>query len=320
MTINYHHSRKPKNFLNRKVSEALPEYYTQDYPQLVSFLENYYEHLDSSGEHSFGNQLRQGFDLRDIHTSNEINNIIYEIGNRLPNGENFTDPRYAATRLAELQRNKGTRFSAEEFFRLFYQDKVEIEYPKKDIFTIGESQIGPGSLKFIKNAELYQIFSILIKTGLATNVWSELYKKFAHPAGFFFGARITSDTEALGLTTAQGFINDVDLGQLTLAVEATGNVIAPFTEMTGLYDSGGEGTNDFRIDLRELISTYQDITIENLNKLYTSVAQIASPNSFKFDNSTTGDSAGDPGIDFSVTTETMDNEMFSNYLNDSSSI
>ena len=147
-----------------------------------------------------------------------------------------------------------------------------------------------------------------------------IYFRFYLVIRFFFGARITSDTEALGLTTAQGFINDVDSGQLTLAVEATGNVIAPFTEMTGLYDSGGEGTNDFRIDLRELVSTYQDLTVTEIDKLYGSVAQLSTPNSFKFDNSATGDSAGDPGIDFSVITETMDNEMFSNYLNDSSSI
>ena len=320
MPINYHHSRKPKNFLNRKVREALPEHYTQNYPQLVSFLENYYEHLDSSGEHSFGKEIRQGFDLRDIHSSTQLNNIIYEIASGLPNGENFIDARYAATRLAELQRNKGTRFSAEEFFRLFFQDKVEIEYPKKDIFTVGNSKIGPESLKFIKNAELFQVFSVLIKTALSTNVWSELYKKFAHPAGFFFGARITSDTEASSLGTAQGFYNDFDSGELTILGEATGTLVAPFTEITGLYDSGGEGTNDFRIDLRELVSTYQDFTVTEIDKLYGSVAQLSTPNSFKFDNSATGDSAGDPGIDFSVITETMDNEMFSNYLNDSSSI
>ena len=164
----------------------------------------------------------------------------------------------------------------------------------------------------------YLDFSILIKTGLSTNVWSELYKKLSHPAGFFFGARITSDTEATAFGTAQGFINDFDSGQITVISEAAINLTVPFTQLGALIDFDGNGTVDYRIDLNELVSKYQTITLEDLNKLYSSTAQMATPNSFKFDNSKTGDSAGDPGIDFSVIIETMDNEMFSNYLIDSS--
>ena len=41
----------------------------------------------------------------------------------------------------------------------------------------------------------------------------------------------------------------LDRGESTVLGEATATLIAPFTDMTGLYDSGGEGTNDFRIAL-----------------------------------------------------------------------
>ena len=210
MAIEYHHSRKPKNFQHRKVREALPEYFTSEYPKLVTFLEKYYQFLDSDGTSSFGKELRQAYDLRDVHATTQLDNLISEIASGLPNGDAFTDARYAATRLAELQRNKGTRFATEEFFRLFFKEEVEVEFPKKDIFTVGSSKIGTESLKFIQNGALYQVFSVLIKTALSAPTWEELYKKFMHPAGFFIGARITSDNEASLSGTAQGFINDFD--------------------------------------------------------------------------------------------------------------
>ena len=37
--IQYHYNRRPRNFLQRKVRDALPEFFTQDYPKLVTFLE-----------------------------------------------------------------------------------------------------------------------------------------------------------------------------------------------------------------------------------------------------------------------------------------
>ena len=51
--IQYHYNRRPRNFLHRKVREALPEFFTQDYPNLVTFLEKYYDYLDSDGASSF---------------------------------------------------------------------------------------------------------------------------------------------------------------------------------------------------------------------------------------------------------------------------
>jgi len=39
MTINYHSKRRLKSFQNRKVREALPEFYKSKFPTLVTFLE-----------------------------------------------------------------------------------------------------------------------------------------------------------------------------------------------------------------------------------------------------------------------------------------
>ena len=53
MSINYHSKRRLKNFQVRKVRESLPEYFTSEYPTLVTFLEKYYDFLDSAdGTHA----------------------------------------------------------------------------------------------------------------------------------------------------------------------------------------------------------------------------------------------------------------------------
>ena len=316
--IQYHYNRRPRNFLHRKVRDALPEFFTQDYPKLVTFLEKYYDFLDSDGASSFDNRLRKIYQTRDTQetTSDLLKFIIEEIaaGNT---GGNFVDPSFYAQRIHELHRTKGSRFSIEEFFRAFFQQNVEVEYPKKDIFTVGSSKIGTESLKFIQNAALYQVFSVLIKTAISAPTWEELYKKFMHPAGFFIGARITSDAEASLSGTAQGFINDFDSGAVPVLSEASTTVFAPFAQMTQLIDSNNDGTADYRIGLDQLISVYQTFTPTQLDKFYSNFGEITTPNSFKFDDSDKGDSAGAARPDFSLTTETMDNEMFSNYLADS---
>ena len=87
--------------------------------------------------------------------------------------------------------------------------------------------------------------------------------------------------------------------------------------MTQLLDSDNNGTADFRIGVDQLVSVYQTLTSTELNKFYGTINNLIGVNSFKFDDSDIGDSAGTSRPDFSLTTETMDNEMFSNYLIDS---
>ena len=299
MTINYHHNRRPKNFLVRKVRESLPEYYTSEFPKLVSFLENYYEFLDDSiGASSFDDNVRQLFAQRDVHAAEtqSLNSIISEITGGLPNGDNFTDARFYATRLAELAKNKGTRFAAEEFFRAFFQQEVTISYPKDDIFVIGPgpypgvavdssdasvSLIGVDGGKVLQNYRLYQIYSILIKSGLSVDTWRELYKKFVHPAGWYFQGEVEIVGEgnlALNFTDLPG---EQDSVSTPVIGEALLSPVAPFVQMTALFDSGARS---YRASLDDLVSKYQDFRVFELNNIYGTVDKVITPNSFTFDN------------------------------------
>ena len=316
MSQNPHLNRRPRSFQVRKVKESLPEYFAADFPKLVSFLENYYEFMDSDGPHGFGEDNRRLFDTRDIHATQSqfLNNLVSEIAGGLKTGENFSDVRFALTRLAQFAQHKGSRFSIEEFFRLFFQQAAEVEYPKRQIFTVGESEIGAESLKFIQNAELFQIFSLLIKVGIDTSQWSELYKKFVHPAGFFFAGEVILEREANLSLFAPLVVSDSAVGPI-LTSEALLSPVSPFTQMTGLIDSDA---TTFRVGLDQIVSVYQNLSAQQIDKFYSNTAQLIGVNSFKFDDSDIGDSAGAARPDFSLTTETMDNEMFTRYTSDSS--
>tara|TARA_B100000085_G_C18560985_1_gene519523 strand:- start:473 stop:1438 length:966 start_codon:yes stop_codon:yes gene_type:complete len=319
MAIDYQSKRRLKSFQNRKVRESLPEFYTSEFPTLVTFLEKYYDFLDSAdGTHAFGDNARQFFATKDIREmpSDLLNNLVSELAGGLNTGENFTDTRYALTRLAELARTKGSRFSLEEFFRLFFQQRAEVEYGKESIFKVGDSasQIGVESIKFIQNNALFQTFGLLIKTGLSVDTWSELYKKFVHPSGFFFAGQVVSDTEAISSPTAPIVLFDSSPGPSVIS-EASAPFSLPFVQLTSLIDSGGGNVR--QSNLNELVSDYQNFTLSELDTTYHTVRQIITPNSFTFDDSSIRDSDENATPDFSLTLETMDNEIFTRRVTDS---
>jgi hypothetical protein len=322
MAIDFASKRRFKNFQVRKVREALPEYFTSEFPKLVSFVEKYYDFLDSAdATHSFGDDLKQIFATKDIgEMPNELlNSYVNELAANLETGGNFTDTRFALRRLAQFLRLKGSRFSAEEFFRLFFQQKAEIVYGKESVFNIGDSAstIGTESLKFIQNNQLFQTFGLQVKTPIDVSKWNELYKKFIHPAGFYFEGQVVSDTEALLSLTAPLSIplDSAATSGPSLSSEALVPLTIPFVQETLLIDS--DGTN-IRIGLNQLVNVYQNLTTVELEKFYSSIDELIGVNSFTFDDSDIRDSAGGATPDFSLATETMDNDMFTRYLSDSS--
>lgn len=301
--------RRDVNFRKRSVTEVLPEYFVSEYPDLIKLLEHYYDFLDSDGVHAFDTEIKQLHGIRDIgETPTEYLNQIINETTGLQGGGLFKEPRFTTRRFAESYRNKGSRFSIEEFFQAFYQQEATVEYPKKDIFTVGESEIGFDSQKFIQNNAKYQIFSLLVKVGLGTSQYETLYKKFVHPGGFYFEGEVVTEAEAnLDLNTIQ--VPSAD-GAFVGVLQSEA-IITPvqLVSITGLVDSAG---TDIRYDLTTTISRYSTVTAAQLDAQYASIKQLVTPNSFTMDDSDTIR----PSLDNTI--ETTDNDMFTRYLSDSS--
>lgn len=222
------------------VKETLPEFYAEDYPQLVSFLEAYYKFMDSDG--GFSRKIHDLFKTRDIQQTN-IDNLTF-IEDELLLGENYLEgwlnTRQAALLSNNFYRSKGTKYSIERFFRSFYGLDPVVEYGKNYVFNIGHDIIGPNSGKYIINDKVYQFWGILIKVGLPSSEWMQVYKLFAHPAGMYIGSevQIVSFNQDISFNNMPIAIPSVDVP--TFSSVATITPFA-FTDITGidLNDSAG---------------------------------------------------------------------------------
>lgn len=303
------YGRRDVNLIERKIKDVLPEYFRAEYPDLVTFITAYYDFINQEDvANNYDIDVKQLYQVRDIPETElaNLNRIIKELSAGLENGDLFRDPRFTARRFADFFRSKGSENSIREFFRAFFQQEVEIEYPKKQMFIVGESEIGFDSLKFIQNYELYQIYSILIKTGIGTQTWNTLYKKYVHPAGWYFQGQVVNEGEAsLALNTMPLSLADSNIGPIIID-EAIGTLSAPFIQDIAFVNNE---TIISGID-NNYISRYQNSSAAELQKNFHDIGDLVSPNAPTFD-----DSATDGEGDMAATFFTMDGARYTDSNN-----
>ena len=159
--------RRELSLTGSLVSDVLPDYFKEDNPTIVTFLEKYYNTLDSDhsfsdageqvfsqrqyvangggtdlsvgsvpytwdSDRNFGYQLKNLPTLRDIQQTDKENLTFIE--DELLLGQNFIEGTLDPTSIrtgSELSNNfyrsKGTKFGIERFFNLFHPDVVDPE-------------------------------------------------------------------------------------------------------------------------------------------------------------------------------------------------
>ena len=304
-------NRRNRNLTESKVREVLPSYFTSDYPDLVTFLEKYYDWMDSDATHGFDNDLHNLYQIRDLQATDLtlLNRIFAEIGQGQVSADYFTNPRYVATLLSDFYRVKGSITSAEGFFRAFYNEQPEVQYPKENLFIVGESKVGAESLKFIQNGAKYQVLSVNIRSGQPISKWRELYKAFVHPAGFFLGGEVVIESITdLNLSTMPLSIPDSDAG--VFAIEGFTASLAPTAlgELTVVYNDGGDADTEKERLVTDTVTKYSTATVAELMGQYGSIEDVIDANSPRFD-----EDVDSGGIDFSNALETMDENIFDGF-------
>ena len=308
-----------------EVEKYLPDYFKREYPKFTSFLKEYY-HFEES-EQSPSRLVNDLFYTRDI---NQVDTELLKfIEDELLLGqsffEGFIDKRTAAKFSNNLYRSKGTKFSIQQFFRMFFGVDVEIVYTKKDVFRIGTdgSEIGAESVKFLTNAELFQQFAIKIISELPIKTWQRPYKLFVHPAGMFVGSEVRLEGIVDNQIIAPQVLVDSDVGTIDVvgATEFTfDNVVQFAPEITGIARDSADSDGIFKrviIDDDFLVSL-QNTSIVDIAKQYESLRAAELRTSPTFDADSTG-LATSVNIDFSnaFTSETFDQDKFEFFSSDS---
>jgi len=315
--------RRNLNTQTYAVEDVIPDWIVEDYPNLVNFLNEYYdfEQSDESPSHI----IKELFFSRDIAQTDL--KLLSFIEDELLLGqayfEGFADKREAAKYSNTLYRSKGTKFTIQQFFRTFFQIDPDVIYGKEQVFFVGEDKIGAESQRYITNDKLYQMFAILIKTELSTEVWREVYKLFAHPAGMYLAGEVQIVT-AVDLdieTQPDPGVFDVP----PFVIESTATFAEPraITSATGLFNFNiPDGTNQlFRTTLGNQ-TTYpnqvgndlddmQNLTLESIANMYTSFAELIEVDSPTLDEDVDSNApdAAYSGFDIS-STETIDQDKF----------
>jgi len=275
----------------REVTQVLPEYYQERYPKLITFLEKYYDWADS--DESPSHLIQDLFLARDIsQTPAELLDFLEDellLGQEYFGG--FQNKRAAAKFSNTFYRSKGTKFSIEQFFNAFFGIDVDVQYTKSQRFIVGESEIGFESQRFLTNAELYQVFAVLIKSELPLSDWNDVYKLFVHPAGMYLGAQLQVVSVA-DATPGTELAEALDISR-TFQGEApsTLSAIADTTTIIPIDSDNSRvraDTNTLDIRLEYLDS---DLSLGALDSAYDDIRELIDTNSFRMD-----EGAGDPGI------------------------
>jgi len=296
------------------VERVLPTYFADDYPKFIALLKKYYEYLNEEG--NFGDQLKSLPTTRDIGQTKQ-SNLTY-IEDELLLGQNYLegilDTRTGAELSNNYYRTKGTKYAIERFFRSFFGIDPEIIYGKDFVFTIGESQIGPNSQKYIMDDKIYQYWGLLIKSDRARKEWIELYKLFAHPGGMYVGSQVqiisvNQDISFDNMPIAEPPASTIPVYQSIASIGFT-----TLTETSGIIqsDDPSDTSGFMRIDLDSYrVEDFADSEYQYFDEHYQMLRDLIKETSPTMDEDS---DAGDiSALKFSNINIRMDEDEFSYY-------
>jgi len=132
-----HNYRLPTDLEKYAVYDALPLYFETEYPKLIAFMEKYFEWTDVQG---FGGQLNDIEVKRDLVEAGD--DLLRFFSKELLLGrdyfDRFIDKKTAIAVSNLLYRSKGTKYSIQQFFRVFFGFDVDIRYGRDEVFLVGD--------------------------------------------------------------------------------------------------------------------------------------------------------------------------------------
>lgn len=285
-----------------RVETLLPGDLREKSARLTELLEDYYTHLNEKGQPSYAlNSINNERDI-DEADSEYLSLIQKEIAVTVPKSI-ITDKVRLYKNLVRYYSVRGSQDSIELFFRILFNDTVELYYPYKDtlIPSSGKWQASLNSFSDntgflsdtikLQDSYFYQKFSYVIRTGNNVSTWGDVYRRLVHPSGFIFFAQIlilieaTNDSGQVekvikrsGSADVQdliasvmplsqpGYIGLEDVPVLVL-IELLGGLQANLSELVHRINlkvlSGTPGTDMAHFHDSSYMEVYRDVTIQD---------------------------------------------------------
>jgi hypothetical protein len=150
------------------IDDLIPEHVQTLYPDLVAFLKVYALYLERSNQSGFylnALDIQRDIDFVEDSLLTELQN---EIGVAVPR-DFATSPRMFYKRLIEFYRSRGTPESITSFFRMIYDDDVEIYFPFVDLLEPSDGDWTDQSADIKINKSAYTPWNVFTLSGTQAN-------------------------------------------------------------------------------------------------------------------------------------------------------
>jgi hypothetical protein len=215
------------------VSSQLPDFVRSDYPKFVTFLEKYYEWLETTNSVSY--EIDALRNANDIDSSDDyyIEQLKKDLAPYFPQ-DIVTDKRLFLKLVTQFYRSSGTQESVKFLFRALYNENIDIYYPKDDILKASDGKwVLPLALRIdTDDNNIFNIAKTLItgQTSKATALVEKVIQSVDRQLGITYTEIYVSNVQRL-FTTGENVTAtyvDEDTG---LNVTVTGRLIGALSEI-----------------------------------------------------------------------------------------
>jgi len=145
----------PHNVESLRVEELIPEQLRQSSEKFIDLIKKYYDHLNSEGLPTY--EINRIIDEHDIDKVSEkyLDGIQAEIAKNVPDSR-VMDRVSLYKKIIKYYTVKGSQESITTFFRLFFDEIIEVSYPKEKLFKLSDGNWDRNDNKYINtiNASL----------------------------------------------------------------------------------------------------------------------------------------------------------------------
>ena len=140
-----------------KIANQFPAYFREYGPELVDMVEQYYRFVETDSSMGVHNARRM-FEYRDVGTTLSSMVIFFKKKYMadLPPIDDDKTVRFLIRNIMDLYRRKGTESGLRLFFRMFYEEDIQVRYPSQFMFKPSDSKWRTGTyLQLFKNHNLF---------------------------------------------------------------------------------------------------------------------------------------------------------------------
>ena len=229
-------STRRKRKETSSVESLIPSSLREKSTALIELLKSYYEYMNLPGNPSYEiNSINNSRDI-DLVDERYLTLLQKEIAAAIPKNVQIDKVKLYKS-LLQYYSVRGSVDSIRLFFKILFQDNVQIYYPREDMLVPSSGNWDPTALRpnysgntftgyssggyvdnkgflsdtiKLQDSYFYQQFSYVIQTGNNTDTWKNEFNRLVHTAGFIFFGQIVIFIENVNAFPVD-IIQDLDL-------------------------------------------------------------------------------------------------------------